>query len=526
MAFFKRIMIVISVNLLIAVGFYYDGIHSNITDISSDLANIIPICKKLDNPNLYQNDLYLSEIEDVEYYTPLYVQSLRFFANFTSGDYLQALNFLSFLTHLLYGVLWFLFFYALRKDYIWALVFSIFFRGVLWPPGGELLGISGLWTIMPRTVFIAVAPLPFLLYSYVPKYRVALSALVLGLLLQIHPISGVGLIVAYFSWYTFHHYFTNQPIRKYLSHFAVGAIWCFIGMLPYLFTYISNISTDVKVDDQLFEFAFRRRISDIFIDPVLFIQSWHRPIFYFLVICTCFFYFVDRSRNKYHFKIIVCSALMVFLTANSFIYIENCYNEVFDKRLRMAFQLIRYQKFILVIFQIALYILIADLFTRLQLSKMYKNILLSMFSLLIILATLPLFSSVPLLGDDLMTSIMPKVVQVNPLNNTTDKSDLYEIISFINENTPKDAVFVGSYLIRAGADRSVQFDSKGAGMLIEGNLKKFVNWYLDEKMLNSLPISQKIIYLKSFNVDYVVTDDDWNISPTYVAGKLKLYKLN
>ncbi len=75
--------------------------------------------------------------------------------------------------------------------------FSLFIRGILWPPGGELLGISELWTLMPRTVFMAFLPVPFLIYCYFKKFRVFFSFLVLGLIFNFHPITGLGAIIGY-----------------------------------------------------------------------------------------------------------------------------------------------------------------------------------------------------------------------------------------------------------------------------------------------------------------------------------------
>ena len=122
----KQFFVAIFVNLVIAIAFFISNLNAEVTDISSDLANIIPICKKLDNPSLYQNDLYLGDINNVKYYTPFYVETLRFIAKFTHFDYIQALNVLSLLTHFIYGMLWFYLLFLIRKDFIIALLFSIF----------------------------------------------------------------------------------------------------------------------------------------------------------------------------------------------------------------------------------------------------------------------------------------------------------------------------------------------------------------------------------------------------------------
>ena len=169
---------------------------------------------KLDNPNSFKNDLYLSDSKDVEYYTPFYVQSLRYLSKITNGDYIEALNILGFITHLIYGMSWFLLFYTLKKDYWLAIISSLLIRGVVWPPGGELLGISELWTIMPRTVFFALVPLPFIAYVYLKKYTIIISGFLLGFILNFHPLSGIGIIVVYFSIFILHNYYQKTLRNK------------------------------------------------------------------------------------------------------------------------------------------------------------------------------------------------------------------------------------------------------------------------------------------------------------------------
>ena len=285
-------VIVLFLNLSIAVGFYIDGKSATVTDISSDLANIIPVCLKLDNPELFQNDLYLNDINNVKYYTPAFVELVRISAKIFDGNYLLGLNFLGAITHLVYGLLWFLFFYTLKKDFWLALLFSLFFRGILWPPGGELFGISDLWTIMPRTIFISLAPIPFLLYCYLKKFRLLFSALSLGLILNFHPISGIGLAAGYFAFYFYYSIFhSTQQAKLIWINFFIATCGFVIGMLPYLLVYFLNVKGQ-SFDQTLYELAFHKRLGYVFSDPLAFIMQWHRPILYFFgLLFLCFYFF-------------------------------------------------------------------------------------------------------------------------------------------------------------------------------------------------------------------------------------------
>ncbi len=523
---FKKIAFVFLINLSIALGFFFDNINADVTDISSDLCNIIPICKKLDNPSLFQNDMYLNDINDVKYYTPFYVESLRAFAVLTSGDYIQALNLLNFTMHLLYGLLWFFFFYTLRKDFWLALIFSIFFRGILWPPGGELLGISDLWTAMPRTLFITLAPIPLLTFVYLKKYKVAVSAFMLGLILNFHPISGVGMIVCYFSVYFIYSYYQQGFNKQSLFNFAVAIFACFCGMLPYLLTYLLNVKSEVSVDPDIFALAFERRLGDTFSNPMHFIAMWNRPILIILLATFIIFYFFDQSIYKRNFKMLLFAIIVTFVTANASVYIEEAVNHIFDKNLRMSFQLIRYQKFILVLMQIALFLLIIEIARKVAMTEFYKKLLGLAFAITLVFSTMPIFANVPLVGDDLMTSILPPSFQVYNREKAQNMKDLGKMISFVKQNTDPKAVFYGSHMIRTGADRSVVLDIKGAGMLIEGNREKFVQWYLTDQKLSGLNTNEMVIFLKSLGVNYLLTDKSSDeLIPINAVGKFYLYKI-
>ncbi len=100
------------------------------------------------------------------------------------------------------------------------------------------------------------------------------------------------------------------------------------------------------------------------------------------------------------------------------------------------------------------------------------------------------------------------------------------MIAYIDQNTSPSSVFYGSYLIRTAADRAVVLDSKGAGMLIEGNPNKFVQWYLDIKKFEALQPAGKIKLLQFKKVNYILTDTAWvMLVPEKQIGKYYLYKI-
>lgn len=521
----KEISIVFFLNLLIALGFYFWNLNATIEDISSDLANIIPVCKKIDDPTLYTHDLYLANIEDVAYYTPFFVQPLRFFARFVQYDYLQALNLLSFFTHFFYGVFWFLLFYKLKKDFWIALLFSLFIRGVIWPPGGELLGLSDLWTIMPRTVYSMFLPIPFLIYSKQKMLSLVFASLALGLIFNFHPISGIGGILLYFSLFISYNYYTNGIFRvQFLKEFFLFTLFFFIGMIPFLMTYFLKVDNNITFSQTDFTAAFDERIPSYFSNPILFIAKWNRPVVYLFGALFLLFYFFDSSSKKIYFKVLSITVIVLFISANASVYVESLINNLFHKNLRMSFQLIRFQKLFIIVFQVGIFLLVIEFVKMLKISNKVKPYLFVSYFLILLISTYPVFSTVPFVGDDLTTSILPKNLKLY-----TEKVPNYEMakmINYIKDNTEKDAVFYGSYLIRAGADRSVVLDSKGASMLIEGNPVRFIEWFQDLTEFKTKNATEKIFFLKLKEVSYILDTKPWNeLSPVKVIGNVYLYKI-
>lgn len=514
-------------NLLLAAAFYVDNINALHTDLSSDSANIIPVCLKKDNPSLFANDLYLDDIKNVEYYTPFYVETLRFLSNFTSGDYLQAQNILGFFNHLIHGLLWFLLFYNIRKDYWLALLMMLLTKGIIWPPGGELIGIGELWSIMPRTIYSALLPLPFLLYVYLEKFKLPIAALALGFILNFHPLSGIGGIIGYTFLYLFHLYFNHQQVKTVIKDIAIILFFCSIGMFPYILIYLTSVKADIVSNPDVYELAFNKRIPKKFSDPIVFIKQWHRPIFYFYLAGFSLFYFFDSSNGKKIFKMLLGVTLVIFLSANFSVYIEDFVNNVFNLSIRMSFQLIRFQKFILVVFQIATYLLLVEVCMRYKVNATKKIMLFSSFFALLMFANVYPINKLPLIGDDICKTTLPSILQFGNKEVSQNIKDFNLMLDYVKSNTDKDAVFYGSYYIRSSCQRSVVLDEKGASMIIEGNPEKFSQWYLDKTELKSLSQEAKILFLKSKRVTHILSEDnEWDfLIPVKIIGEAKLYKI-
>lgn len=523
----SNFLIVLLFNLILALAFYLEGLKANVTDISGDLANIIPICKKLDNPSLFANDLYLNDVNNVKYYTPFYIETLRYIASFVNFDYVQALNVLGFFTHLCYGIVWFLLFYTVKKDFWLAFLFSIFFRGVVWPPGMELLGISDIWTIMPRTVFIALIPIPFLIFMYCRDKWQYLAPLVLGILVNFHPISGLGCVLVYLSLYILNLYFENklwnkQVLIKLLFYF----IFIVIGMFPYVLSYLTNVKSDVNVNPEMFNEAFRARLNPVFFDAIVFLKSWFKPVTCFFATGFFLFYFFDNSQNKRTFKILFLTIVISLFFCNAIIPVENFINSSFDSKFRFAFQIVRAQKFVLVLLQIGTFFLLCSLAERFRISSKVKILVLPVYLVLIAISSAPFMHKIPLFGEDITTFIFPNNLKFYPIPKE-DKSAILAMHDYVNKNTKLNDVFYArDIFFRTATNRAEVLDFHAAGMLIEGNQKIYTDFYFLLQKFKTTTEIEKIEILKSKKVTYIIDKEKWNtLELVFQNSKYYIYKL-
>jgi len=122
---------------------------------------------------------------------------------------------------------------------------------------------------------------------------------------------------------------------------------------------------------------------------------------------------------------------------------------------------------------------------------------------------------------------MPNTLSVGSNVDETDKDDLYEVLTFIRNEVPKDAVLFAPDVGRSGGRRSVVLDSKGANMLIEGNPKRFIEWHQNFKKFKKLPPLEANQFLRDYGVDYVLIYIDLPEFETIIQkGRWRLYKVD
>ncbi len=522
----KNTIWVVVLNLIIASGFYFDNVDSGYSVLASDVHSIVPIAQKFDNPELFKQDLFLNTLDNVKYYTPFFVQPLRFFAKITNHNYLQALNLFGFVAHFLFGILWFLLFYRFTPNFWLALILSVLIRGLVWLPGYEIWGITDLWSIMPRTIYITLMPLPFLLVSFTNKYKLFLSAFFIGLVFNFHPITGLGGIIIYLSLILLFYFFFKKKVKLSINKLPFILVFIVIGMMPFMITYFTKTEVAADYDVDLYKKALLKRIPPRFENPFLYLKEWvaFKTLFF---IAPLALYIIVSLNNKLEFKkaklLLIITFAILFLSSIS-VYVENFANSFFNLNLRMAFQFIRLQKLAI----LPSYFAIAFLLIRLKDKKYYLPIFFAIFFLVLTVSKSSVLSGTPIIGDDIFRSILPNSISLIKAEKE-NYNDMDRMMEYISNNTHQDDVFYGSPIIRSASKRSVVMDYKGASAIIEGNPKQFMQWYNDKAEYKKLDSElERTIFLKKKNVNYILTkrDRSKNVQLVHQVNEFKLYKIN
>lgn len=526
---YQRILVVI-INLIIALGYVLGNKDANETHFSSDQNNIITVCLKKDDPTLFPKDVFANDLKNVAYYTPFYIETIRGIAKFTGGNYVQAMNILTFLCHILFGIAWYFLLYRLSGNFWLALLISIAMRGIIWLPGAEYWGISDIWSLLPRVVYYALLPLPFLFFSIQSVKKLYIAGFLIGFILNFHPISGLGGILIFLAVYVAYLY-TQKGTKKIISLqslYLLGMIA--LGMLPFFMTYIKSVHVDVHYNLEDYNAAFYSRIPPYFLDPIVYIQKWLSPsilvFFVPLFLYTIIAYFDSKERKKCY-TILFVTALVLGLP-NSSVYVEKAINHVFDLNIRMSFQLIRMQKLAIISSFISALFLMDYIIKRYQKEKWIPWFTL-VYICILIGAKSGATAHIPIVSKEFFTRVLPNSLSIGHITNAASGNDgLHEMLQYIKANTPKDALFYAPPICRSGAQRSVDLDTKGASMIIEGNPERFIQWYKAYNTFNSQPSRiEGNAFMRSYGIDYVLVYIDWpELELVHQIHNWRLYKVN
>ena len=497
-------------SLIISLGFFFEGMRANYSSLSGDQINILTVVIKKDHPNLLQNDLVVGDARSVDYYIPFFVNTIRLLS-LPDQNYLRGLNLLLLFTSLIYMFGWCVLFSVWGNRWI-AGVIAFLVRGIMWPPGNELWGIAGIWSMLPRTLFLAL--LPWVLWLWFRKRRTRagwyLTCLLCGLISNIHPISGVCIVAALalgeFAWT----WAEEKSLGRASLKVAGGGLLMLLGLSPFIWTYLVGLGSAKGIDAAEFYQAMHMRIGSIFWDPRLYVEAWLRPKWLmFIFLPWLGLLLLPRKTLKANKNAILALAAFyvgcVVTSLGPFI-VEHVLNRM-GHQARFAFQLVRTGKYImvpsLVITAFLLTVAWQHIASRIRNRMTVGATIISVVLGLTLVSRYPVFDRVPLLGDDVVRYLWPRLAGPLPFSE-----QMGGVLAWARDNTPEDAKFIGPRIIRVGAQRPVIYDFAGAGMLIEGNPELFIEAARKKRQFESPEYSdpaRRAELLSSWGGDYWVT---------------------
>lgn len=367
-------------------------------------------------------------------------------------------------------------------------------------------------------------PLPFLLMQASNKLKLFFSAFLIGFIFNFHPISGLGGIILYItlciSYYVFYNPNNIKPVKSFFSMMAM----IILGMLPFIFTYFTQTESKVDYDIALYEEAFSKRIPSYFEEPFQFLKQWLnvKTLFFIIPIVAYLFLSKKKTNDLKKAKILIISTFILLFLPSLGVYVENAVNTILGFNLRMAFQFIRLQKLAI----LPAYFALAFMLLRLIKYQKFFPWVFAGFLGILLTSKAPALSPVPLIGDDVLRSILPKSLSLFN-DGSRNYEEIDEMMDYIAKNTHKDDVFIGPAIIRSATKRSIKLDYKGASAIIEGNPKQFIKWYIDRTEFENLNEEQQSQFLIKKGVRYILVPvkKEYGVELIHQVEKWHLYKI-
>jgi len=471
---------------------------------SGDQINILSICQILDHPDRWRQDMLGADPASLEYYAPLYVGALRWLA-VPLGGYLPLHR--SLLVLLILGYFWG--WYHLFRRWLpapSALIMAWLVKGVLWPPGNELWGIAGVWTLIPRTVYFAALPW-VLLPALKGGVRGSLvTALGLGGLAQIHPISalaGAALFAVLVAsaprtWHGF------SPRQRLLVLATLSA-----ALAPYVLLYVRSVMSARDFDQNAFANAILERIPQLFFHPELYLLRWaRREWFVFLLGPLLLWPLLGRKMPGLQQNAFAVAALGIPASFALALlpFLAEALLAHLGVNAHFAFQLVRNGKWAIPFAFLLWGLLLGHGSTRVP--RWVGPLLAILLPLLALASSRGLGAGWPVLGDDLLRMQWPVSLQ------TEEESQLHTALAWAEQHSSGDSLWVGPRQLRVYPGRQVLFDMAGAGLLIEGNPRLFLQAVQRKQWLRRQgTLADRLDLFFSWGAHYALVKADSEASP-------------
>ncbi|MDD5677966.1 MAG: hypothetical protein PHW60_08270 [Kiritimatiellae bacterium] len=511
-----QFLIFLAFAVLLNGRYAWEGARQGASMLVTDQVNFLTICARNDYPDRLDGDMIAGEAQSAHYYIPAFVDLVRLCSQ-PDHDYLRGLSLLLFLTGMLYMAGWYLVF-RMRADGFTAAVLAFFVRAVCPLPGWELWGIAGRWTMLARTLVLALVP--WILWLWLkrrPQRRYWFGAcLFSGLAIAFHPLSGLSLAAAMLLAETFFYFWQSRRIGSTLRRLFLGVLGVACGLLPLLIVCgLPPVGAYAGIDLDRFNEALRQRFPPELLQPALALRLWLDPRLLAVLILPWMAYAAIPRAEKLSLHEI--HGLMV-------LFLVGCLGVALlpvglglvlpgsSKSVQYTFEMIRSLKHMVIPGVVVGALVCGWVAAKLTARRRYGRVLWGSVLIAAVLLTLagrhPAFDRVPVLGSSTVRCLWPGLWETHAIEKRHDQK-LDGVMAWIGKHTSERARFVGPGLIRVAALRSVVHDHKGGSMLIRENPAGFVDWGRRETRAREIG-SENAMKLpalyRSWGADYWVTD--------------------
>ncbi|MBI3985479.1 MAG: hypothetical protein HY343_01040 [Lentisphaerae bacterium] len=469
--------------VLMASGFYLDTRDARFTDLTTDQLTALTICARNDYPESLAHDMVVGHPGSERYYLPFYTGLVCALSG-PDHDYARGLSRLLFVTTVLYVIGWWFLFAGWTGS--WGAIPATFFaRAVLPLPGGETWGVGGLWTMLPRALFLALLPWALWLWLRRGRGRAGwiCACLFAGFLVNVHPLSGFTVVFGLLAGEAARRAVETRSRTGIFSSLGCGAVAAMVGALPFLLN-SGAVLGGPPVNVGEFKEALALRVPHDVLYPGVYLRQWLHPVLVAAVLLPPILLFVfcreAWREHRPHIHALLFFALGCVAAAALPMAFQSLL-QALGRPVFFAIYMIRGMKYMVVPGILLWAILLAHLArqttARWPLSRwgwVGGPILLTLIALALRLHPV---SRTPFLAHSPVRFFWPEWIGPRlPPVNAGQNDGIEGALAWIRGHTRDDSRFVGPLILRVASLRSVIHDHKGAAFLIEKNPGAFLAW--------------------------------------------------
>jgi hypothetical protein len=232
----KQVLLLVLLFIMVIAIHFWGQNRLGLSTINSDQLYYKIFTAKTQNPELYQNDPVYGDTGNFQFYTPVFLQLIAPF--FKTFGFLKTL--LIWQPVLAFGYLstCFVLLYRFSGRFETSLFVALLSGQAIPVFPVDQWGVYAIGHVMPRTVFLVFSPLLFYAWlTWQNQFKKLLGLfLLLGILTNLHPVSGITLALPMLLTQVFYHRFSQDTLKQV---FLCGVTWL-IPVLPFAFNYFGN----------------------------------------------------------------------------------------------------------------------------------------------------------------------------------------------------------------------------------------------------------------------------------------------